>query len=137
MLSKLVALDKFGGRGDWTTSLPVVVKNINESCAYGSPLSRSALHFSPFHHSNPALVLNDPFLLQKNNLDMLNLKRIEKLQNKGVSKKIFKFKVGNYVLLRGNTKTEGGSKSNVSPKYRDVYKVTELMNNGFGLRILN
>ena len=53
MLSKLVALNKFGGRDEWTTSLPVVVKNINKSCAYGSPLSRSALQFSPFHHSNP------------------------------------------------------------------------------------
>ena len=41
MLSKLVALDKFSGRDEWTTSLPVVVKNINDLCAYGSPLSRS------------------------------------------------------------------------------------------------
>ena len=88
MLSKLVALDKFGGREEWTTALPVVVKNIKESCAYGSPLSRSALQFSPFHHRNPALVLDDPFLLQKNNLDMLNLKRIQRLQNKGVSKSL-------------------------------------------------
>ena len=54
-----------------------------------------------------------------------------------MSKKVFNFRVGNYVLLRGKTKTEGGSKSNVSPKFCDVYKVTQLMNNGFGLRILN
>ena len=108
MLSKLVALNKFGGCDEWTTSLPVVVKNINESCAYGSPLSRSALQFSPFHHSNPALVLDDPFLLQKNNLDMLNLKRIQKLQNKGVSKTIYKYRLGNYVLLKGLTKIISG-----------------------------
>ena len=40
MPSKLVALDTFGGRDEWPTCLPIVVKNINESCAYGSPLSR-------------------------------------------------------------------------------------------------
>ena len=45
--------------------------------------------------------------------------------------------MGNYVLFRGLTKTVGGSKSNVSPKFRDIFKVTELMNNGFGLKILN
>ena len=70
-------------------------------------------------------------------MDMLNLKRIRRLQNKGVSKQVYKFRVGNYVLLRGLTKTVGGSKSNVSPKFRDVFKVTQLMNNGFGLKILN
>ena len=84
MLSKLVALDKFGGRDEWTTSLPIVVKNINESCAYGSPLSRSALQFGPLHHSNPALVLEDPFLMQQNTLDRVNLKRIQNLMNNGV-----------------------------------------------------
>ena len=91
MLSKIVALDNFGGRQDWTTALPVVVKNLNESHAYGSPLSRSALYFSPLHHSNPSLVLSDPFLLQKNNLDQLNLKIIERLENKGISKRNLQF----------------------------------------------
>ena len=93
MLGKLVALEKFGGRDEWTACLPMVVKNINESCAYGSPLCRLAIHFSPFHHSNPAVVIDDPLLLHKNTMDMLNLKRIRRLQNKGISKQVYKFRV--------------------------------------------
>ena len=60
-----------------------------------------------------------------------------KLNNKGISKQIFNFKVGNYVLLKGDLPTEKGSRSNITPKFRDVYKVTQLLSAGFGVRILN
>ena len=76
--------------------------------------------------------IEDPFLMQQNTLDRVNLKRIKNLMNKGVSKKVHQYKVGNFVLLTGLTKTVSGSKSNVSPKSQDIYKVTETMNNGFG-----
>ena len=41
------------------------------------------------------------------------------------------------MLLKGNTPTEEGSKSNISPKFRDVFKITEIISGGFGIRILN
>ena len=75
--------------------------------------------------------------MQKNNLDKVNLKRIQKLQNKNVSKTVHKYRVGNYVLLKGLTKTISGSKSNVSLKFKDIYKVTEILNTGFGLKLQN
>ena len=75
--------------------------------------------------------------VQVNVLDQLNLKRIDNLRNKGISKQVFPFKVGNYVLLKGDLATEKGSRSNITPKYRDVYKITELHSEGFGMRILN
>ena len=77
LLDKIVSIERFGGRQNWTVALPAVIKALNESHAYNSPLSRSSLFFSPLHHANPALVLSDPFLMQKNVLDRLNLKRIE------------------------------------------------------------
>ena len=45
--------------------------------------------------------------------------------------------MGNYVLLKGALQTEKGSRSNITPKFRDVYKITELLSAGFGVRILN
>ena len=93
MLCKIVSLDQYGGRENWEICLPIVLKNINESSAYQSP-----------------------FLLQKNSLDRVNLKRIENLMNKKVSKKITQYKIGNFVLLAGLPKTTKGSKSNVTPR---------------------
>ena len=137
LLNKVVSLSRFGGRSNWTGALPAVVKALNDSHAYNSPLSRSSLFFSPLHHSNPALILLDPFLMQVNVLDRLNLKRIENLKNKGISKEVFPFRVGNYVLLKADLAIEGGSKSNISPKFRDVYKIVEIHSEGFGIRIKN
>ena len=75
--------------------------------------------------------------MQKNVLNRLNLKRIENLANKGISKQVFQFKVGNFVLLNGDLATEKGSRSTITPKFRDVYKITQLHSAGFGVRILN
>ena len=96
-------MERFGGRQNWTMALPAIIKSLNESHANYSPLSRSSLFFSPLYYSNPALVLSG---MQKNLLDRINLKRIENLANKGISKQLFQFKVGNFVLLQGDLPTE-------------------------------
>ena len=41
------------------------------------------------------------------------------------------------MLLKADLATEGGLKSNISPKFRDVYKITELHSEGFGIHIKN
>ena len=135
MLCKIVSLNQFGGRDNWEICLPICLKNINESSAYLSPLSRAALTMGPLHYSNPAMVIQDPFLLQQNSLDYVNLKRIKNLTNKKVNKNIIQYEVGNYVLLSGLTKTTQGSKSNVTPKSQDIFKITDILKNGFGLKL--
>ena len=137
MLGKIVSLNQYGGRDNWEICLPICLKNINESAAYLCPLSRAALTMGPLHYSNPAMVIDDPFLLQQNSLDYVNLKRIKNLTNKKVSKHIIKYEVGNYVLLAGITKTTQGSKSNVSPRSQDIFKVTAILKDGFGLKLKN
>ena len=115
LMNKVCSLSRFGGRANWPECLPAVVKALNAIHAYSSPLSRSSLYFSPLHHNNPALVLSDPFLMQSNCLDRLNMKRIDNRKNKHISKSLYPFQVGNYVLLKSELASEGGSKSNILP----------------------
>ena len=93
--------------------------------------------FSPYHYSNPGMILEDSFLLQGNTIDSLNMTRIKNLKNKGINKQIFPFKQGNFVLLKLDLPTEQGSKSNVTPKFRDVWKITEILKGGFGMTLIN
>ena len=81
--------------------------------------------------------MEDSFLLQRNTLDSLNMERIKNLKNKKISKEIFPFRQGNFVLLKLDIATENGSKANITPKFRDVYKIQELYKNGFGLKLIN
>ena len=83
------------------------------------------------------MVIQDPFLLQQNSLDYVNLKRIKNVINQKVSKNIIQYKIGNYVLLAGLTKTSQGSKSNVTPKSQDIFKIIDILKNGFGLNLKN
>ena len=57
--------------------------------------------------------------------------------NKKVSKKVTQYKIGNFVLLAGLTKTTKGSKSNVTPRSQDLYKITDILKNGFALKLQN
>ena len=57
--------------------------------------------------------------------------------NKGISKKVHQYKIGNFVLLTRLTKTTSGSNSNVSPKSQDLYKITKILKDGFGLKLQN
>ena len=97
LFHKLCSLTVHSGRNSWVS--------LNAS-HYKSPLSRSSLFFSPFHYSNPGLVLEDSFLLQRNTLDSLNIEKIKNLKNKNISKDIFPFRQGNFVLLKLDIKGE-------------------------------
>ena len=81
LLHKLCSMTTHGGRTSWVTLLPQVVQSINASHAYKSPLSRSTVFFSPYHYSNPGMILEDSFLLQGNTIDSLNMTRIRNLKN--------------------------------------------------------
>ena len=76
----------------------------------------------PFHYSNPGLVVEDSFLLQRNTLDSLNMQRINNLKNKKISKEVFPFRQGNFVLLKLDIATEDGSKANIAPNFGTYIK---------------
>ena len=111
---------------------------INSTHPYSGGLSRMHLLFSPLYHSNEAILVENPVLLQSDCYRKLVQTRLNNMLKKSHKGNKPTFCVGQYVLLKNdNLKTINGSRQLIAPICRDIWQVISIEKGGFSYRILN
>ena len=125
------------GRLHWPKLLPRLIGHINSFYPYKYKLSQVQILFSPFINCPGDLQVQNPVQFQHDTFKTLNANRIDNLLNKKRSSSRFPFKIGQYCTLQDDIAVKDDSKKLRVPVSREIWKIVDILKNGFLIKNLN
>ena len=81
--------------------------------------------------------MQNPVQFQHDTFKTLNANRIDNLLNKKRSSSRFPFKIGQYCTLQDDIAVKDDSKKLRVPVSREIWKIVDILKNGFLIKLLN